>query len=319
MYVRKRGNSWQGRVVIKGYPEQVKSFDGEAEAYAWAAQVERRIKEGGYAQPDRTTFLGALKRYEAENVAHKKGASKERSIIRQISLHTIAALKLDKIRGADIAAYRDGMKAKDYAPATIARHLAVISNLFNVARREWALEITNPVELVRKPIVRNARTRRLNAGELEKIIAATESVELGAVARLAVETCMRRGELVALRWSDVDFTRRVACLADTKNGESRTVPLSPTAIQILQNLPRQINGRVFGMTADSITQAFERACTRAGVSGLRLHDLRREGVSRLFERGWSIPDVACVSGHKTWSQLARYTSIKAEELAKKLG
>ena len=319
MFVRQRGNRWQGRVEIKGYPEQVKSFDSEAEAYAWGAEVESRIKEGGYAEPDRTTLQGALKRYEAENIAHKKGAAKESSIIRQISLHPVAALKLDKVKGADIAGYRDGMKAKGYAPATIARHLAVLGNLFNVARREWTLEISNPVEVVRKPIVRNARTRRLNAGELEKIIAATESVELGAVVRLAVETCMRRGELVALQWSDVDFTRRVACLADTKNGESRVVPLSSEAVRILQSLPRRINGRVFGMTADSITQAFERACNRAGVVGLRLHDCRREGISRLFEKGWQIPDVACVSGHKTWSQLARYTAVRAEELAKKLG
>ena len=319
MFIRQRGNRSQARVAVQGYPEQVKSFENEAEAYAWGAEVESRIKEGGYAEPDRTTLQGALSRYEAENITHKKGAAKESSIIRQISLHPVATLKLDKVKGADIAGYRDGMKAKGYAPATIARHLAVLSNLFNIARREWALEISNPVEVVRKPIVRNARTRRLNAGELEKIIESTESNELGAIVRMAIETCMRRGELVALRWCDVDFTRRVACLADTKNGESRTVPLSPTAIQILQALPRRINGRVFGMTADSITQAFERACNRAGVSGLRLHDLRREGVSRLFERGWSIPDVACVSGHKTWSQLARYTSIKAEELAKKLG
>ncbi len=319
MFVRQRGNRWQARIALKGYPEQVKSFENEAEAYAWGAQAERRIKEGGYAEPDRTTLQGALKRYEAEITAHKKSGAKESSFIRQISGHPIATLKLDKVKGADIAGYRDDMKAKGYAPASITRHLAVLSNLFNIARREWALEISNPVEMVKKPVVRNARTRRLNAGELEKIIAATESNELGAIVRMAVESCMRRGELVALRWCDVDFTRRVACLADTKNGESRTVPLSPTAIQILQTLPRQINGRVFGMTADSITQAFERACNRAGVSGLRLHDLRREGVSRLFERGWSIPDVACVSGHKTWSQLARYTSIKAEELAKRLG
>ncbi len=319
MFIRQRGKRWQARVAVRGYQEQVKSFENEAEAYAWGAEVKRRIMEGGYAQPDRTTLQGALKRYEAEISAHKKSAAKESSFIRQISGHPIATLKLDKVKGADIAGYRDDMKAKGYAPASITRHLAILSNLFNIARREWALEISNPVEFVKKPVIRNARTRRLNVGELERIIAATESNELGAIVRMAIETCMRRGELVALRWSDVDFTRRVACLADTKNGESRTVPLSSTAIQILQALPRQINGRVFGMTADSITQAFERACNRAGVSGLRLHDLRREGVSRLFERGWSIPDVACVSGHKTWSQLARYTSIKAEDLARKMG
>ena len=319
VFIRLRGNRWQARVAIKGYPEQVKSFNSEADALAWGTQVEKQIAEGGYTEPDRTTLQGALARYRTDVTPTKKGGTKELSILKRLSAHRIASLPLMKVRGADVAAYRDEMKSQGYAPATITRHLAVLSHIFNTARREWALEVSNPVEMVKKPIVRNARTRRLNAGELDKIISATESVELGAILRIAVETCMRRSELVALRWSDVDFTRRVACLADTKNGEPRTVPLSPTAMQILQSLPRRIDGRVIGMTADSVTKAFERACNRAGVVGLRLHDLRREGVSRLFERGWSIPDVACMSGHKTWSQLARYTSIKAEELAKRLG
>jgi integrase len=319
MFVRQRGDRWQSRVDIKGYPEQIKSFDSEAEAYAWGAEVEQSIRAGGYAEPDQTTMRGALLRYEEEISRTKKGAAQEAYVIKKIIAHKIAAIPLAKVRGADIAAYRDSMKLMGSAPATISRHLAIVGNLFNVARREWGIEVANPVEAVKKPIIRNARHRRLNAGELEKIIAATDSAELGPFIRLAIETCMRRGELVNLHWNDTDFIRRVALLKDTKNGESRTVPLSSTAIQILQNLPRRIDGRVFGMQADSVTKAFERACRRAGVVGLRLHDLRREGVTRLFERGWSIPDVACVSGHKTWSQLQRYTALKVEDLARKLG
>lgn len=318
MFVRQRGKRWQGRVAIKGYPEQVKTFANEAEAYAWGAQAEQRIQEGGYAAPDRTTLRGALQRYMAEITPHKKGARKEASVIRQVIAHRIAALPLVKIKGANIAAYRDEMKAKDYAPATIGRHLAILSNLFNTARREWSAEVANPVELVKKPVIRNARNRRLAEGELEKIMAATESHELCALLTLALETCMRRSELVQLRWCDVDMKRRVAQLADTKNGDPRLVALSPRAVTLLQGLPRRIDGQVFGIAADSVTQAFKRACRRAGINGLRWHDLRREGITRLFEKGWTIPDVACVSGHKTWSQLARYTAIKAEDLAKKL-
>lgn len=319
MFIRKRGQRWQARVAVKGYPEQVRSFGTEADGRAWAADIEKQIRDGGYAEPDRTTLAGALRRYAREVSRHKKGADEEASVIKLIMAHPIAALPLLKVRGADIATYRDYMKDKGNAPATIARHLAILGNLFNTARREWAVEVLNPVQLVKKPVIRNARTRRLDAGEFERIVAATGSAELGALITLALETCMRRSELVGLRWCDVDLNRRVAALRDTKNGDPRGVPLSPKAVELLQALPRRADDRVFGVAPDSVTRAFKRACNRAGINGLRWHDLRREGITRLFEKGWAIPDVACVSGHKTWSQLARYTAIKAEDLARKLG
>ena len=179
MFVRQRGDRWQSRVDIKGYPEQIKSFDTEAEAYASGAEVENSIRAGGSAEPHQTTMRGALLRYEEEISRTKKGAAQEAYVIKKIIAHKIAAIPLAKVRGADIAAYRDSMKLMGSAPATISRHLAIVGNLFNVARREWGIEVANPVEAVKKPIIRNARHRRLNAGELEKIIAATDSAELG--------------------------------------------------------------------------------------------------------------------------------------------
>ena len=319
MFVRQRGNRWQGRVAITGHPEQVKSFDTEAEAYAWGAQVAQQVKEGGYAAPDQTTLQGALKRYQLEVSAQKKGAAKEASVLRGVAAHRLAALQLTKIKGADIAAYRDDMKSKGYAPATIARHLAVLSDLFNTARREWSVAMANPVEMVKKPVIRNARNRRISADELERIVAATESPELRTVVLLAVASCMRRSEIASLLWRDIDLKRRVGILNDTKNGESREVPLSSKAIELLQSLPRRIDGRVFGLAADSITRAFDRACRRAGIQDARVHDLRHEGVSRLFELGLNPMEVAAVSGHKTLQMLKRYTHLKAEDLARKLG
>lgn len=319
MFIRTRGNRWQARVAIKGYPEQVKSFSNEADALAWGAQVEKQIAEGGYTASDRTTLAGALTRYSADVIPNKKGGAKELSILRRLAAHRIATLPLVKIRGADVATYRDEMKSFGYAPATIARHLAVLSHLFNIARREWALEISNPVELVKKPAIRNARTRRFTLDDLEKIVATTESLELGAIVRLAVETCMRRGELIALRWADIDFKRCVATLKTSKNGDPREVPLSTKAVGILQGLPRQIDGRVFTMTPDAVSRAFARACKRAGLSNLRLHDARHEGVTKLFERGLNPFEVASISGHKTLQMLKRYTHLKAEDLARKLG
>ena len=111
-----------------------------------------------------------------------------------------------------------------------------------------------------------------------------------------------------------------AHLPDTKNGEARSVPLSSTAIQTLRALPRSLHGQVFpGLTTEAVKRAFARAVRRAGIEDLRFHDLRHEATSRLFERGLNIMEVASITGHKDLRMLRRYTHLKAEDLARKLG
>ncbi|MCP3881843.1 MAG: site-specific integrase, partial [Sulfitobacter sp.] len=105
----------------------------------------------------------------------------------------------------------------------------------------------------------------------------------------------------------------------TKNGESRTVPLSSTAVQVLDSIPRSFNGEVFpGLTSEAIKRSYIRARRRAGIEGLRFHDLRHEATTRLFENGLNIMEVASITGHKDLRMLRRYTHLKAEDLAKKL-
>jgi len=133
---------------------------------------------------------------------------------------------------------------------------------------------------------------------------------------------MRLGELLSLTWANVDTGKRIARLQDTKNGEARTVPLSTTAIRTLGTLPRHISsGRVFWTwgLSNSFENAWRRAVSKAGISDLRFHHLRHEAVSRLFERGLNLIEVSAISGHKTLQMLKRYTHLKAEELARKLG
>ena len=129
---------------------------------------------------------------------------------------------------------------------------------------------------------------------------------------------MRRGEIASLLWANIDLYAGTVLLPNTKNGDERTVPLSSKCIVLLKNLPRRIDGRVFNMTPHAISYAFIRACKRAKLDGLHFHDIRHEAVSRLFERGFSLPEVAAISGHKTWAMLKRYTHLRAEDLAKKL-
>ena len=131
---------------------------------------------------------------------------------------------------------------------------------------------------------------------------------------------MRQGELIGLRWEHVDLARRIAHLPDTKNGEARTVPLSSTAVDVLRALPRSIHAEVFpGLTTEAVKRAFARARRRAGLEDLHFHDLRHEATTRLFERGLNIMEVATITGHKDLRMLRRYTHLKAEELARKLG
>jgi integrase len=135
--------------------------------------------------------------------------------------------------------------------------------------------------------------------------------------RLAVETGMRRGELLSLRSADVDLRLRTVYVANPKNGHPRTVPLSPDAVKAVAHVP-QATDKVFPVTANAFRLAWERLKRRAGVTGLRFHDLRHEAVSRFFEKGLSVPEVASISGHRDPRMLMRYTHPKAEIIAQKL-
>ena len=182
---------------------------------------------------------------------------------------------------------------KDYKPATVLRRLAVLSHVFNVARKEWGMEsLSNPIELVRKPQPNNARTLRIAStgepateiqddsdpdsergaqdGELERVITASNSALLPAIIWLAVETAMRRGEIVSLQWKNVDLKRRVAHLPATKNGNARDVPMSSRAIAVLQALkdsrdtkanPTEDDAdRVFGIRGGAVTLPTPSVC-----------------------------------------------------------
>ncbi|HBN1678368.1 TPA: site-specific integrase, partial [Escherichia coli] len=255
------------------------------------------------------------------------------------------------IRSADVAKLRDEW-LKIYAPATVLRRLALLSHVFNVSRKEWGMEsLLNPVEAIRKPQPKNARTRRLEtqpvlsektgvtsgkeiANEIEHIIAATHSVVLPAIILLALETAMRRSEIAELRWRFIDLEKRVAHLPDTKNGNARDVPLSTKAIKMLSNLKEHAKlgtDKVFNMRADAITQAFDRAVKRAReryvetnphcddtfLKDLRFHDLRHEATSRLAVI-FPMHELTKITGHKDPRMLMRYYHPKAEDLAKKL-
>jgi integrase len=128
---------------------------------------------------------------------------------------------------------------------------------------------------------------------------------------------MRRSEILLLKWNNVDLEARIALLPDTKNGSRREVPLTIKAVQILTGLERQ-HESVFPITDYSVRHGWDRLVKRAGITDLRFHDLRHEAVSRFFELGLSVPEVAAISGHKDFRMLSSYTHINPKFVATKL-
>ena len=128
-----------------------------------------------------------------------------------------------------------------------------------------------------------------------------------------------KGELLSLCWDNIDLYRRTAHLPMTKNGTSRDIPLSSRAIDALNALPRNLSGFVFPVSRVALRGLWLRACRRAGIEDLRFHDLRHEATSRFFEKGLNVMEVASITGHKDLRMLQRYTHLRAEDLAVKLG
>ncbi|EQD71508.1 phage integrase family protein, partial [mine drainage metagenome] len=288
----------------------------------WARKVESEQERGVWrdsSEAESTTLTACLDRYAREHVSRKRDPARERSHVDALRALPFASRVMARIRSADVAGARDAWTVAGHAPATIVRRMAVLSRIFNVARREWGMEtLANPVAIVTKPHVANARTRRVSDAELDAICVATGSTELSSLIRLAVETAMRRGELCALRWEHVDLQGCTAHLPHTKNGHARDVPLASRAVSALRALPRRIDGQVFGLRPDSVTQAFERAAVRAGIDDVRFHDLRHEATSRLADV-LQMHELAKVTGHRDPRMLMRYYHPRATDLAKKLG
>lgn len=322
--IRKRGSSWQVQVRRTGFPLITKTFTSRADALVWARDKERKIDWGEQPIPKRElqalTVRSLLDRYEDEITPTKRGADRERYKLRVLRAHSLADARLDKVSGAMIAAYRDE-RLKMVTSGTVRRELAILRHCFEVARREWDIPLkVNPVQQIKLPAPSKARERRLTPGEASafwKSVDRARAPWLKPFIVLAIETGMRRGELLWVLWQDVDLAKCLVRLTKTKNGHERVVPLTPLAVATLRSLS-QVGDRVFPVKAATVRQAWERLIARAQIEDLRLHDLRHEAVSRFFEMGLSTPEVALISGHRDPRMLFRYTHLRPESVAQKL-
>ena len=166
----------------------------------------------------------------------------------------------------------------------------------------------NPADKVKMPPSFPARKRRLEQGEfnrLEETSAETRNPHIWPIVVFAIETGMRRSEILALTWDNIDLESRVAFLPLTKNGSSREVPLSDNAIEVLRQQRSKTEYQPFPINANAFRRVWDRLRTRVGLVDFRFHDLRHEAISRFFELGLSVPEVAVMSGHKEARMLFR--------------
>ncbi|MDB3891987.1 site-specific integrase [Alphaproteobacteria bacterium] len=311
--IRKRGKSWQVQVRSRKTGAIGKSFHRKADAERWAIEQEALMQTGQFAQTQTQGLnLGDLMQAYLEKVTPtKKGSAQEfRRITRLMREQDLMLTLLPDAKPHIFANFRDkrlkdGVRACQY-------DLVLLRHAWNMARVEWGWPLgDNPLSLIRMPKNNPPRERRLRAGEYEALRDASHSSRawyLWPIVDIAIETAMRRGEILGLQWTNIDWSKQRALLPITKNGRSRWVPLSQLALEHIEQAPRSAV-RVFPITDVAFRQAWDRLRVRAGITDLTFHDLRHEAISRKFESGMNISKVMAISGHRTASQLFRYVQL----------
>lgn len=322
--ITKRGERrWQAKIRKKGYATVSKTFATKAQAERWARLAESQMDRHVFVstrEAEQTLLSDLLERYRVDVVPTKKSLSDMNARLNTLDAE-LGRFVLTAITPKLVADYRD-RRLLDVTADSVRKELSLLGRIVRLAESEWGLHLPrgNPVSSVRQPKPGKARDRRLAEGEEELLTAAAREYggEIEPLIGLAIETGMRRGELLGILWSDVDLVKRTVRLRDTKNSENRTVPLTTAAVRIMKKLPSHDNGRMFSMKPHSVSQAFRRVTIKAGIPDLRFHDLRHEATSRFFECGLELMEVANITGHKDLAMLRRYTHLRAEDLALKL-
>lgn len=320
------------QVRLRGHPPVSRSFERRTDARLWAQQMEASIRKGD-ALPTveaRKHTLGALVDRYLEGLERRRpeAVAKQRQILGWWK-EQMGAYSLNNVTPALIAEKRDELLKEDISgtkgvvrhrsPATANRYLASLSKAFSEAVREWHWIAENPLRRVSKEPEPTGRVRYLNDKERDALLKACRKSalkELELLALLALTTGMRRGEILGLRWPDVDLKRRQAVLHKTKNRERRAVPLVPQVANMLQErakVRRLDTDLVFAQPAGDIpidpTHWFEKAVADAKLKDFRFHDLRHTAASYLAMSGATSAEIAAVLGHKTLQMVKRYTHL----------
>lgn len=315
---RKRGSGWRAELYRDGQRESA-SFHTKSEAVAWATQREAELT--GARLPDKT-LQDALSEYERRVAPTHRGERWEVARLGLMGRDALAKVKLAKLTATDIADWRDRRLA-EVAPGSVRREMTLLKSVLDVARREWGWLRIDPMDGVRRPSPPASRKRRISADEVQRLelafglgegLAAETAMQRTGLAFLfALETAMRAGEILGLTWADV--SPKSVRLPLTKNGDARSVPLSPRAREILAVLPK--GEQVFALESGTRDALFRKARDACAIPNLRFHDSRAEAIWRLSKK-LDVMELARVIGHRDLRSLLIYYNADADELADRL-
>ena len=273
-----------------------------------------------HSEADRHTLADMVERYiDTENPNQKR---------RQVLgwwVSKIGTMSLSQITKATIVEQRDELRkgitrsGTPRTPATVNRYLAYLSSLYSTAVREWQWANQNPVLGIKKLPEAKGRVRYLQKDEIAHLIAECDKTgceQITTFVILALSTGARAGELLDMRWPDVDLSRGIAVLHNTKNGDRRPISIKGKANAMLiehQKARRMDSDSVFpghdGISRFNYYAPWERALLATGIEDFRFHDLRHTCASYLAMNGASIPEIAAVLGHKSWAMTQRYSHL----------
>ncbi|MCU7886286.1 MAG: site-specific integrase [Candidatus Thiodiazotropha sp. (ex Lucinoma annulata)] len=339
---KKNGSaSYRVDVRLKGFPPQRASFSRLTDAKKWASQTEAAIREGRYfktTEARKHSLADAIDRYKESVLPTKKDERKQRAQLDwwrgELGVYTLA-----DVTPALLGESRDKL-SKDRAPATVVRYLAALSHVFTVAVNEWGWLEDSPVRKVRKPQEPRGRVRFLSEdekgpngdvieGERARLLRACKqsgNPYLHTIVVLALSTGMRQGEILNLRWSDVDLKQGRIILHETKNGERRVVPLLGFARELLEEHSkiRRLDTDLLFPGRNPKRPVFIRspwleAVKKSEIEDLRFHDLRHSAASYMLMTGASLGEIAELLGHKTLQMVKRYSHLSEPHAAGVVG
>lgn len=323
-HIENRNGKWRASIRRAGMPNLSKTFTLKSAAEQWARQVELVATDGKYIAVSKETVRGLFERFRDEVCPERKGNRWEQVRINAL-LRDVKWMKLstDKMSDIVLTKWRDERLAQ-VSGATVNREMNLISAVFTHAIKEWKVRMAeNPVTLVKRPPKPKHRNRRVSDTEYSEIVdffngskLETASWYAGRMFVFCIETAMRLGEASNLLWSDVQLDRRFLTVRDSKNSDSRHVPLSTAAIKLLSELPKN-DDFVFPASVDTVGAMFRRGCGALGIEDLHFHDTRHEGVSRLAKK-FNVMELAKIIGHRDLKSLMVYYNPTIEDLAGKL-
>lgn len=322
--------AFQLRVRRKGMAPQFITFDTPDQAEQARLHIEANLSVSivrDYASAARWTLRELMQRYLVEVVPGHKGADVETNRLQRLMRdEPFVDKKLAALATVDLQDFI-AERLADVAPATVDRDLDLISQVLRYADDVWKIApVESPFKGLRRPRYFNERDRRLSADEEGQLLAAARADENPYVEPaivLALETAMRRSELLSLTAADIDVERRAARLRVTKNGRPRRVPLTTRALQVLAALAAEAgdaDSHLLPLTANALKIAFfRRVLPASGVADFHFHDLRHEAISRLAESGrFQLLQLQAISGHRDPRMVQRYAHLCTGRLAEQM-